>query len=75
MSEVKLESVVEVLTKQSRREQDLSLIERDTAYLSHAINYVMLLGAIQFVQLLQQKGAVLQMNPEVARELGFDVAA
>ena len=75
MSTVKLESVIDVLTKQSRREQDLSLIERDTAYFSHAVNHVMLLGAIQFIQLLQQKGAVLQMDEQTAKELGFDVAS
>ena len=75
MTRVNLDSVIEVLSKQARREQDLSLIERDNAYLNHVINWVMLSGAVQFVQLLKQRGAVLELDEAVAKELGFDVAS
>ena len=75
MTRVNLDSVIEVLSKQARREQDLSLIERDNAYLNHVMNWVMLSGAVQFVQMLKQKGAVLELDEAVARELGFDVAS
>jgi hypothetical protein len=75
MKQVNLDSVIDVLSKQARREQDLSLIERDGAYLNHVINWVMLSGAVQFVQLLKQRGAVLELDEEVAKELGFDVAS
>jgi len=75
MSTVNLESVIKVLTDQSRREQDLSILERDKAYFAHAVNHVMLLGAIQFVTLLREKGATLQMDEQTAKELGFDVAS
>jgi len=75
MKQVNLDSVIDVLSKQARREQDLSLIERDNAYLNHVINWVMLSGAVQFVQLLKQKGAVLELDEQVAKELGFDVAS
>jgi hypothetical protein len=75
MTRVNLDSVIEVLSKQARREQDLSLIERDNAYLNHVMNWVMLSGAVQFVQMLKQRGAVLELDEEVAKELGFDVAS
>jgi hypothetical protein len=75
MKKVNLESVVDVLSKQARREQDLSLIERDNAYLNHVMNWVMLSGAVQFVQMLKQRGAVLELDEQVAKELGFDVAS
>ena len=75
MTRVNLDSVIEVLSKQARREQDLSLIERDNAYLNHVMNWVMLSGAVQFVQLLKQRGAVLELDEAVAKELGFDVAS
>jgi len=75
MTRVNLDSVIDVLSKQARREQDLSLIERDGAYLNHAINWVMLSGAVQFVQMLKQRGAVLELDEQVAKELGFDVAS
>ena len=75
MTRVNLDSVIDVLSKQARREQDLSLIERDNAYLNHVINWVMLSGAVQFMQMLKQKGAVLELDEAVARELGFDVAS
>jgi len=75
MKKVNLDSVIEVLSKQARREQDLSLIERDNAYLNHVINWIMLSGAVQFVQLLKNKGAVLELDEAVAKELGFDVAS
>ena len=75
MTRVNLDSVIEVLSKQARREQDLSLIERDNAYLNHVINWVMLSGAVQFVQMLKQRGAVLELDEAVAKELGFDVAS
>ena len=75
MKRVNLDSVIEVLSKQARREQDLSLIERDNAYLNHVMNWVMLSGAVQFVQMLKQRGAVLELDEEVAKELGFDVAS
>jgi hypothetical protein len=75
MTRVNLDSVIEVLSKQARREQDLSLIERDNAYLNHVMNWVMLSGAVQFVQMLKQKGAVLELDEQVAKELGFDVAS
>jgi hypothetical protein len=75
MTRVNLDSVIEVLSKQARREQDLSLIERDNAYLNHVMNWVMLSGAVQFIQLLKQKGAVLELDEQVAKELGFDVAS
>ena len=75
MKRVNLDSVIEVLSKQARREQDLSLIERDNAYLNHVMNWVMLSGAVQFVQMLKQKGAVLELDEQVAKELGFDVAS
>ena len=75
MTRVNLDSVIEVLSKQARREQDLSLIERDYAYLNHVMNWVMLSGAVQFVQMLKQKGAVLELDEQVAKELGFDVAS
>jgi len=73
MTRVNLDSVIEVLSKQARREQDLSLIERDDAYLNHVINWVMLSGAVQFVQMLKQKGVTLELDEAVAKELGFDV--
>ena len=75
MTRVNLDSVIDVLSKQARREQDLSLIERDNAYLNHVINWVMLSGAVQFVQMLKQRGAVLELDEAVAKELGFDVAS
>jgi hypothetical protein len=75
MTRVNLDSVIEVLSKQARREQDLSLIERDNAYLNHVMNWVMLSGAVQFMQMLKQRGAVLELDEEVAKELGFDVAS
>jgi len=75
MTRVNLDSVIDVLSKQARREQDLSLIERDNAYLNHVINWIMLSGAVQFVLLLKQKGAVLELDEAVAKELGFDVAS
>ena len=75
MTRVNLDSVIDVLSKQARREQDLSLIERDNAYLNHVMNWVMLSGAVQFVQMLKQKGAVLELDEQVAKELGFDVAS
>jgi hypothetical protein len=75
MTRVNLDSVIEVLSKQARREQDLSLIERDNAYLNHVMNWVMLSGAVQFVQMLKQRGAVLELDEAVAKELGFDVAS
>jgi len=75
MTRVNLDSVIDVLSKQARREQDLSLIERDNAYLNHVINWVMLSGAVQFMQMLKQKGAVLELDEQVAKELGFDVAS
>ena len=75
MKTVNLDSVIDVLSKQARREQDLSLIERDNAYLNHVMNWVMLSGAVQFVQMLKQKGAVLELDEQVAKELGFDVAS
>ena len=75
MKQVNLDSVIDVLSKQARREQDLSLIERDNAYLNHVINWVMLSGAVQFMQMLKQKGAVLELDEQVAKELGFDVAS
>jgi len=75
MTRVNLDSVIDVLSKQARREQDLSLIERDNAYLNHVMNWVMLSGAVQFVQMLKQKGAVLELDEAVAKELGFDVAS
>ena len=75
MTRVNLDSVIEVLSKQARREQDLSLIERDNAYLNHVINWAMLSGAVQFVQLLKQKGATLELDEQAAKELGFDVAS
>jgi hypothetical protein len=75
MTRVNLDSVIEVLSKQARREQDLSLIERDNAYLNHVMNWVMLSGAVQFVQMLKQKGAVLELDEQVVKELGFDVAS
>jgi hypothetical protein len=75
MKRVNLDSVIEVLSKQARREQDLSLIERDNAYLNHVMNWVMLSGAVQFMQMLKQRGAVLELDEEVAKELGFDVAS
>jgi len=75
MTRVNLDSVIDVLSKQARREQDLSLIERDNAYLNHVMNWVMLSGAVQFVQMLKQRGAVLELDEEVAKELGFDVAS
>jgi hypothetical protein len=75
MTRVNLDSVIEVLSKQARREQDLSLIERDNAYLNHVMNWVMLSGAVQFMQMLKQKGAVLELDEQVAKELGFDVAS
>jgi hypothetical protein len=75
MKRVNLDSVIEVLSKQARREQDLSLIERDNAYLNHVMNWVMLSGAVQFVQMLKQRGAVRELDEAVARELGFDVAS
>jgi hypothetical protein len=75
MTRVNLDSVIEVLSKQARREQDLSLIERDNAYLNHVMNWVMLSGAVQFVQMLKNKGAVLELDESVAKELGFDVAS
>jgi hypothetical protein len=75
MTRVNLDSVIDVLSKQARREQDLSLIERDNAYLNHVINWIMLSGAVQFMQMLKQKGAVLELDEAVARELGFDVAS
>jgi hypothetical protein len=75
MTRVNLDSVIEVLSKQARREQDLSLIERDNAYLNHVMNWVMLSGAVQFVQMLKQRGAVLELDEQVAKELGFDVAS
>jgi len=75
MTRVNLDSVIDVLSKQARREQDLSLIERDNAYLNHVMNWVMLSGAVQFVQLLKQRGAVLELDEAVAKELGFDVAS
>jgi hypothetical protein len=53
----------------------LSLIERDNAYLNHVINWAMLSGAVQFVQLLKQKGATLELDEQAAKELGFDVAS
>jgi len=73
MTRVNLDSVIEVLSKQAGREQDLSLIERDDAYLNHVINWVMLSGAVQFVQMLKQKGVTLELDEAVAKELGFDV--
>jgi hypothetical protein len=75
MTRVNLDSVIDVLSKQARREQDLSLIERDNAYLNHVMNWVMLSGAVQFVQMLKQRGAVLELDEQVAKELGFDVAS
>jgi hypothetical protein len=75
MTRVNLDSVIEVLSKQARREQDLSLIERDNAYLNHVMNWVMLSGAVQFVQMLKQRGATLELDEAVAKELGFDVAS
>jgi len=75
MTRVNLDSVIEVLSKQARREQDLSLFERDNAYLNHVMNWVMLSGAVQFVQMLKNKGAVLELDESVAKELGFDVAS
>jgi ABC-type Fe3+-siderophore transport system permease subunit len=39
------------------------------------MNWVMLSGAVQFVQMLKQKGAVLELDEQVAKELGFDVAS
>jgi len=75
MTRVNLDSVIDVLSKQARREQDLSLIERDNAYLNHVMNWVMLSGAVQFMQMLKQRGAVLELDEEVAKELGFDVAS
>jgi len=75
MKRVNFDSVIDVLSKQARREQDLSLIERDSAYLNHVINWIMLSGAVQFVQMLGQKGAVLELDETVAKELGFDVAS
>jgi hypothetical protein len=75
MTRVNLDSVIDVLSKQARREQDLSLIERDNAYLNHVINWIMLSGAVQFMQMLKQRGAVLELDEEVAKELGFDVAS
>jgi hypothetical protein len=75
MTRVNLDSVIDVLSKQARREQDLSLIERDSAYLNHVMNWVMLSGAVQFMQMLKQRGAVLELDEEVAKELGFDVAS
>jgi len=75
MTRVNLDSVIDVLSKQARREQDLSLIERDNAYLNHVMNWVMLSGAVQFIQLLKQRGAVLELDEAVAKELGFDVAS
>ena len=75
MTRVNLDSVIDVLSKQARREQDLSLIERDNAYLNHVMNWVMLSGAVQFMQMLKQKGAVLELDEQVAKELGFDVAS
>ena len=75
MKRVNLDSVIEVLSKQARREQDLSLIERDNAYLNHVMNWVMLSGAVQFVQMLKQRGATLELDEAVAKELGFDVAS
>jgi hypothetical protein len=75
MTRVNLDSVIDVLSKQARREQDLSLIERDNAYLNHVMNWVMLSGAVQFVQMLKQRGAVLELDEAVAKELGFDVAS
>jgi hypothetical protein len=75
MKKVNLDSVIDVLSKQARREQDLSLIERDNAYLNHVMNWVMLSGAVQFVQMLKQKGAALELDEQVAKELGFDVAS
>ena len=75
MTRVNLDSVFDVLSKQARREQDLSLIERDSAYLNHVMNWVMLSGAVQFMQMLKQRGAVLELDEEVAKELGFDVAS
>jgi len=75
MKKVNLDSVIDVLSKQARREQDLSLIERDSAYLNHVINWIMLSGAVQFIQLLKQRGAVLELDEQVAKELGFDVAS
>jgi hypothetical protein len=75
MTRVNLDSVIDVLSRQARREQDLSLIERDNAYLNHAMNWIMLSGAVQFVQMLKQRGAVLELDEAVAKELGFDVAS
>jgi len=75
MKRVNFDSVIDVLSKQARREQDLSLIERDSAYLNHVINWIMLSGAVQFVQMLGQKGAVLELDETIAKELGFDVAS
>jgi hypothetical protein len=73
MTRIKLDSVIEALSNQARREQDLSLIERDDAYLNHVINWIMLSGAVQSVQLLKQKRAVLKLDEAVVKELGFDV--
>jgi hypothetical protein len=75
MKKINLDSVIDVLSKQARREQDLSLIERDNAYLNHVMNWVMLSGAVQFVQMLKQRGAALELDEQVAKELGFDVAS
>jgi len=75
MTRVNLDSVIDVLSKQARREQDLSLIERDNAYLNHVMNWVMLSGAVQFVHMLKQRGATLELDEAVAKELGFDVAS
>jgi hypothetical protein len=75
MKKINLDSVIDVLSKQARREQDLSLIERDNAYLNHVMNWVMLSGAVQFMQMLKQRGAVLELDEAVAKELGFNVAS
>jgi len=75
MKTVNLDSVIDTLAKQARREQDLSLIERETSYLNHALNYLMLTGSLQFVQVLKQRGARLELPEDAAKELGFDVAS
>jgi len=75
MKTVNLDSVIDTLAKQARREQDLSLIERETSYLNHALNYLMLIGSLQFVQVLKQRGARLELPEDAAKELGFDVAS
>jgi len=75
MKTVNLDSVIDTLAKQARREQDLSLIERDTAYFNHALNYLMLTGSLQFIQVLKERGARLELPEDAAKELGFDVAS